>query len=108
MTIRINTSYAYIIIIRDSKVLVLVIGTDPDLSALYERKDIPVADSIKTSNNNKPFVVFDKLCDVFSKKREWWICNNNIRFFQNLYTFRASKVSVTDKGSFYWLITTLT
>ena len=61
MTIRINTSYAYIIIIRDSKALVWIVGTDPDLAALYEREYISIADSIKTSDNSKSFVIFDKL-----------------------------------------------
>ena len=81
MTIRINTSYAYIIIIRDSKALVWIVGTDPDLAALYKRKYISVADSIKTSNYNKPFIIFYELCNVFSKQREGGICNYYIRFF---------------------------
>ena len=81
MPIRTNISYAYIIIIRDSKALVWIVGTDPDLAALYKRKYISVADSIKTSNNNKPFVVFDKLCDVFSKQRKRRIGYYYIRLF---------------------------
>ena len=81
MTIRINTSYTYIISIRDSKALVWIVGADPDLAALYEGKYIPVADSIKASNNSKSFVIFDKLCNIFSKQREWWICNYYICLF---------------------------
>ena len=69
MTIRINTSYAYIIIIRDSKALVWIVGTDPDLAALYKRKYISVADSIKTSNYCKLFSYLIS-CAMYSLNRE--------------------------------------
>lgn len=45
----------------------VVIGTDPDLAVLYEGEYILATDSVKTSNNNKPFIVVYELCDIFSK-----------------------------------------
>ena len=69
--------------------------TKPDFPVLYQWEKILVGDGIQIADDQEFLAVFHELRDIWPKLGKRRICNNNVRLFQYLNAFIASKIPVS-------------
>lgn len=68
--------------------------TKPKFIIFNKFKNFFVCNRILTSNNDKFFIIFEKLCDIFTKKGKWRISHHDISFFKYFDTLETPEVSI--------------